>query len=148
MVLHTNSRKSKKPPPFGSGLNVYFNIYLVPVHLDASEHFSSLAGDGYWQFLGSQFLGSQFFGSQFLGSQFLGSHELSLLISVLAFFLAFFLPPSFTAAADKDNKLTASIATSILFILKCLIINNLIIGPAYRQGIKIFQEGASTRQDV
>jgi hypothetical protein len=37
--------------------------------------------------------------------------------SILAFFLAFFLPP-FAANAGADNKLTASIATSIFFMSK------------------------------
>jgi len=84
--------------------------------VEAVEHFSPLVQDGYGQFLGSQFLGSQFLGSQFFTSQ-----ELSFLHSIFAFFLAFFLPPSFAAMAGKDSKLTASIATSIFFILKSLI---------------------------
>ena len=101
----------KKPLPEESGLNVSFNIYLLSEHVDAVEHFSSLVQDGYGQFFGSQFLGSQFFTSQ----------ELSFLHSILAFFLAFFLPPSVAAMAGRDITLTASIATSKFFILKNLI---------------------------
>jgi hypothetical protein len=110
--------QNKKPPPKESGLNVSFNIYLLFELADAVEHFSSLVQDGYGQFLGSQFLGSQFFGSQFFGSQFFTSQELSFLHSILAFFLAFFLPPSVDAMAGKDIRLTASSATSNFFILE------------------------------
>jgi hypothetical protein len=84
---------------------------------DAVEHFAAFSQVGYGQFLGSQFLGSQSFGSQVLGSQLFTLHELSFLISVLAFLPALFLPPSCDAIADKDNKQTASIATSIFFIV-------------------------------
>ena len=120
-VPHSINPKKKKPLPKGSGLHASFNIYLLPEHVDAVEHFSSLVQDGYGQFFGSQFLGSQFFGSQFLGSQFFTSQELSFLHSILAFFLAFFLPPSVDAMDGKDNKMAASIATSNFFILRNLI---------------------------
>lgn len=102
---------AKKATPCGSGSNVSFNIYLLPEHAGVGGHFGSL-GQGNGQFFGLQLLGSQSFGSQFFTSQ-----TLSFLHSVLAFFLAFFFPPPFVAEADKDNRLTASIATSNFFIL-------------------------------
>jgi hypothetical protein len=71
------------------------------------KHFSCLEQVGY-----GQQVGSQFFGSQLLMSQ-----DLSFLHSILAFFLAFFLPPPFAASTGEAIKVTASIATSNFFIL-------------------------------
>lgn len=92
----------KKPPQNRGGLRIY---YLVNAYITRLIYEHASGGQG------SQ--GGQHFVS-FLQS-LMSVHFI--VHSVLAFFLAFFLPP-FSAIAGADNKVTASIATSNFFILK------------------------------